>query len=1295
MAIPGLMALKKTDDHIRDKEMWAGPSERVEIPELQGLFEIPDVPNTEPFVDRYELRKIDAPHTPALFKIWDESIVNATDHKKACEGYSKSLRVQNIDITFDGNKFAIHNDGEGIPIFEHEEASEEAGRVVYNPEVAFSRPFSGTNMDKPDNCVKGGTNGLGAKIVNLYSNVFNVTTCDGSRIYAQTWKNRKKTTLPAEITDKSRKTSDLDFSQRTVVSFVPAYAELGYGDDRQADVKDFEAWIRLRLCQSAAYVGETVSVTYNGERIPITSSADLFGIISKGSTPVSIKWIAGSNSWDVAFDVSAKRKKFEHFSVVNGVATVRGTHVNHIRKTIADKVKTKLKSMSKDKTKTVNLLDAMSCVSMVFSGSVPGARWTGQRKDEVQIADKILKEFALGRGNAAAMNGLVETIAVVILSRKRKGGKAANIKKYTRAETIGNNSYLLVAEGDSAMGFLRIGLGGRPDSSAPDKKAPAKRTRKRAAPKARGCGAASAASSGESSTSDLPFPSFDRYGMISLQGVVMNALKNVTEIDGDNGKILVSTEKLKDHERFVALCQALGLDFDSAYETADEMDALNYGGLIICVDQDLDGCGKIQPLFLAYIYKFWPNLVRNGFVRRFITPVVRLFPKGEPPVEFIYEEEAKEWLDERGVYDDDVFKLFHPKYYKGLASHKPPEIREMFQTFRDRVYTVTTREADEALFQVFFGKETAARKEILRAGLMFPARSYIEELKKNRVYPVSDILNLETVAYKLDDIQRKIPHCVDGLNKSRRKILAGGIQAFKTSAKSKKVFQFGGYVADKMAYHHGDASLNGTIINMAYRGPGGKLFPYFIGEGVLGTRRGDDAGSPRYIAVRLASPFVEAMLPRDDKYILEYNFDDGERVEPVHYVPVLPMVLLEYLKIPAEGWNHLSFARNAVFLAEIVLLMFSAKPGDDLPERLRDLADTVAEDGDNALALVEEMEEELCERFGRSDALPIAADNFAGDIRRVRGVDYSVGKCAYSEKTNSLVVDELPMWVTVQKFVDSLEPWCENQKETKKAAKKPPKKDREVYIRSISDFSGETNVDVHIELMPGAWEAINAKYSTPEFDGIFNLIKNLKKTITPKLNYVSATGGVMEFNRSYLAALMYWFPFRRDMYKKRLERRIIILDAQIKLEEEICRYVELSRAGKIRVSAIEDEEKAARELERLGFLKIDKGFVNSPKYAPVDTIERRAFGTDLARVNSRASYDYLLDLTERETLTSSYNRRLAKLGKLRAEQAECLEKMGEKPFPGVSIWATDIVRVMKVIELGNRTAWEFETGLDA
>jgi DNA topoisomerase-2 len=77
----------------------------------------------------------------------------------------------------------------------------------------------------------------------------------------------------------------------------------------------------------------------------------------------------------------------------------------------------------------------------------------------------------------------------------------------------------------------------------------------------------------------------------------------------------------------------------------------------------------------------------------------------------------------------------------------------------------------------------------------------------------------ELILFSRADLERSIPCLVDGLKPGQRKIL---YCAFKRNLKKDiKVAQLAGYVSEHSAYHHGETSLQQTIIGLAQVGVSG------------------------------------------------------------------------------------------------------------------------------------------------------------------------------------------------------------------------------------------------------------------------------------------------------------------------------------------------------------------------------------------------------------------------------------------------------------------------------------------
>ena len=192
------------------------------------------------------------------------------------------------------------------------------------------------------------------------------------------------------------------------------------------------------------------------------------------------------------------------------------------------------------------------------------------------------------------------------------------------------------------------------------------------------------------------------------------------------------------------------------------------------------------------------------------------------------------------------------------------------------------------------------RKEWLRA---YDPEAYVDHSSDSLDY--STFIDKELIHFSNADNVRSIPSAVDGLKPGQRKILFACFKRGKSMIKNEiKVAQLAGYVAEHSAYHHGETSLAGTIVGMAQTFVGSNNIALLHPAGQFGTRLlgGKDAASPRYIFTKL--PVLTRLIfhPADDA-LLEYQEDDGQAIEPKHYVPILPMVLVNGAEGIGTGWS--------------------------------------------------------------------------------------------------------------------------------------------------------------------------------------------------------------------------------------------------------------------------------------------------------------------------------------------------------------------------------------------------------
>lgn len=158
---------------------------------------------------------------------------------------------------------------------------------------------------------------------------------------------------------------------------------------------------------------------------------------------------------------------------------------------------------------------------------------------------------------------------------------------------------------------------------------------------------------------------------------------------------------------------------------------------------------------------------------------------------------------------------------------------------------------------------------------------------------------------------RSIPCIADGLKPGQRKVIWG---CFKRKIKKEiKVAQLVGYISEHAAYHHGEASLGTTIINLAQEYVGANNLALLKPSGQFGTREtgGKDAAAPRYLFTT-TKPITRAVYHPADDRLLKYLKDDDTPIEPEWYMPVLPMVLINGAEGIGTGESYISSLRKVV-----------------------------------------------------------------------------------------------------------------------------------------------------------------------------------------------------------------------------------------------------------------------------------------------------------------------------------------------------------------------------------------------
>jgi len=169
--------------------------------------------------------------------------------------------------------------------------------------------------------------------------------------------------------------------------------------------------------------------------------------------------------------------------------------------------------------------------------------------------------------------------------------------------------------------------------------------------------------------------------------------------------------------------------------------------------------------------------------------------------------------------------------------------------------------------------------------------------------------------------QRAIPSVIDGFKPTQRKIIFAANRKWKTgNEKILKVFQLSGNIAETTYYHHGGSSLDSSIINMTQTFK--NSMPLFDGDGIFGTLKNPVAGAPRYIGVKLNDNFK---LLYKDFELLTPQYEEGDEIEPVYFLPIVPAVLLNGSSGIAIGFSTNILNRHPIELIEACLDVINNK----------------------------------------------------------------------------------------------------------------------------------------------------------------------------------------------------------------------------------------------------------------------------------------------------------------------------------------------------------------------------------
>ena len=593
-----------------------------------------------------------------------EIVDNAVD--EALAGF-----CHNILVTINkGDSVTVVDDGRGIPVGINKKAGLPAVEVVFTVLHAGGK-FGGGGYK-----VSGGLHGVGASVVNALSTWLEVEICHDGKIYQQRYERGK-------VMEKLTVIGECDPEKTgTKVTFQPD------PEIFEDTVYDFDV-LKQRL-REMAFLTKNIRIVLRDERDEENVREKIFhyegGIkefvtyLNKGKTPLYDDIIYCEGTRDGVYVEVAMQHNDSYtegsYSFVNNITTPEGgTHLtgfkNALTKTFNDYAR--VNKLVKDSDQNLTGDDIREGLTAIVSIKIEEPQFEGQTKQKL--------------GNSEA-RGAVESVVTeqltVFLEQHPQVAKIIVEKSVMsqRAREAARKARELTRR-KSALDGLSL-PGKLADCSDKDPS-------KCEIYIVEGDSAGGSAKTARSRATQAILP---------LRGKILNVEK-------------ARLDRIYGNAEIKAMITAFGTGIHEDFEISK----LRYHKIIIMTDADVDGA-HIATLLLTFLYRFMPELIRQGYVYLAQPPLFKL--EKNKKVWYAYsDEQLQQILDEVGRDQNNKIQR-----YKGLGEMDAEQLWETTMDPARRILRkVTMDEAQSSEIDLTF--------TTLMGDQVEPRREFIEENAKN------------------------------------------------------------------------------------------------------------------------------------------------------------------------------------------------------------------------------------------------------------------------------------------------------------------------------------------------------------------------------------------------------------------------------------------------------------------------------------------------------------------------------------------------------------------------------------
>ena len=459
-------------------------------------------------------------------------------------------------------------------------------------------------------------------------------------------------------------------------------------------------------------------------------------------------------------------------------------------------------------------------------------------------------------------------------------------------------------------------------------------------------------------------------------------------------------------------------------------------------------------------------------------------------------------------------------------------------------------------------------------------------MEKTNKRTITNFLNTEYLNYAFSVLEeRAIPSVIDGFKPGARKIMHASLAGTTKDGKLYKLLALSGDAMRVSLYAHGDASLNSTIVNMC-KYFNDNLNPLESDSQVGSLRDPNSAGAPRYLYVK-HSKYMD-LIYKTDYDLLDFVSEEGQNVEPMTYLPIIPTVLCKNNIGVAVGYSMHNQAYNPI-------------------------------------DIITACQEVIKSRSDKKDKITTQIRPYLRGIKQSNwkfedGNWYNYGEWKFNQSKDLMIVTDLPADVSYEDFEKLLN-----------------KFEDESYIKNWKNRSVDGGVNYEITF-PKKQLAVEMKKdrSGKRLANKFKLIKMLSSDLLWLLDENHKLKNFQNKNE----VIEYFVNYRLTIYTERKKKLVKILEERIKKNDELVKFITLVCNGKLKIRNRSkkdikidmDVQKLPMEListpmskvtieERDELLKQNEEMKNKLEYIK-KTTEKQMYLNDLANLKKEIEKDF-------------------------------------------------------------------------